>query len=67
MSQPIAPYRTSVFSELRRAITNVAVPHHEPPAVVRRRRIVVAVTLVIGAAVLGFSLRRHRASRASIG
>jgi len=43
--------------ELRRAITNVAVPHNEPPAVVRRRRIVVGVTLVIGAAVLGLSLR----------
>lgn len=59
MSQPIAPYRTSVFSELRRAITNVAVPHNEPPGVVRRRRVIVAITLLIGAAVLGFSLRRH--------
>ena len=59
MSQLTTPYRTSVFSELRRAITNVAVPHNEPPGVVRRRRIVVAITLVIGAAVLGFSLRRH--------
>lgn len=58
MSQPSTPYNTSVFSELRRAITNVAVPHHEPPAVVLRRRIVVGITLVIGAAVLGFSLRR---------
>jgi uncharacterized protein len=58
MSQSSTPYRTSVFSELRRAITNVAVPHNEPPAVVRRRRAVVAITLVIGAAVLGFSLRR---------
>jgi membrane protease YdiL (CAAX protease family) len=59
MSQSTTPYRTSVASELRRAITNVAVPHNEPPGVVRRRRIVVAITLVIGAAVLGFSLRRH--------
>lgn len=58
MSQPSTPYHTSVFSELRRAITNVAVPHHEPPAVVLRRRIVVGITLVIGAAVLGFSLTR---------
>jgi uncharacterized protein len=58
MSQTSAPYHTSVFSELRRAITNVAAPHHEPPAVVLRRRIVVAVTLVIGAALLGFALRR---------
>jgi membrane protease YdiL (CAAX protease family) len=59
MSQSTAPYRASVASELRRAITNVAVPHNEPPGVVRRRRVVVAITLAIGAAVLGFSLRRH--------
>lgn len=59
MSRPAAPYRASVASELWRAITNVAVPHNEPPGVVRRRRVVVAITLVIGAVVLGFSLRRH--------
>ncbi len=59
MSQTTTPYRAGVVSELRRAITNVAVPHNEPPGVVRRRRVVVAITLVIGAAVLGFSLRRH--------
>jgi membrane protease YdiL (CAAX protease family) len=58
VTEPVAPYRASVLSELRRAVTNVAVPHHESPAAQRRRRIVVAVTLVIGAAVLGFSLRR---------
>jgi hypothetical protein len=59
MSQSLTPYRATVFSELRRAITNVAVPHNEPPGVVRRRRVIVAITLVIGAAVLGFSLRHH--------
>jgi uncharacterized protein len=59
MSQTTAPYRASAFSEMRRAITNVAVPHNEPPGVVRRRRVVVVVTLAIGAVVLGFSLRRH--------
>ena len=58
MTEPVAPYRASVPSELRRAVTNVAVPHHESPAVVLRRRVVVGVTLVIGAAVLGLSLRR---------
>jgi len=58
MSKPSAPYQASVFAELRRAITNVAVPHHEPPAIVLRRRIVVGVTLVVGAVVLGFSFRR---------
>ncbi|SPM31162.1 CPBP family intramembrane glutamic endopeptidase [Mycobacterium terramassiliense] len=59
MSQSTAPYRATAFSELRRAITNVAVPHNEPPGVVRRRRVIVAITLVIGAVVLGFSLRCH--------
>jgi hypothetical protein len=59
MSQSLTPYRATVLSELRRAITNIAVPHNEPPGVVRRRRVVVAITLVIGAAVLGFSLQRH--------
>lgn len=59
MSQSTSPYRTSVLSELRRAVGNVAVPHHEAPGVVRRRRFIVAITLVIGAVVLGFSLRCH--------
>ncbi|ORA11770.1 CPBP family intramembrane glutamic endopeptidase [Mycobacterium arosiense] len=59
MSQSTSPYHTGVFTELRRAVTNVAVPHNESPAVVQRRRIVVAITLVIGAAVLGYSMRRH--------
>ncbi|AZP80642.1 CPBP family intramembrane glutamic endopeptidase [Mycobacterium avium] len=59
MSQSTSPYHTSVFAELRRAITNVAVLHNEPPTIARRRRVVVAITLVLGAAVLGYSLRRH--------
>jgi uncharacterized protein len=59
MSQSTTPYRAGVFSELRRAITNVAVPHNEPPAIVRRRRVIVAIAVVIGAGVLGFSLRRQ--------
>lgn len=59
MSQSVVPYPASAMQELRRAIVNVAVPHHEPPAVVLRRRIVVAITLITGAVVLGFSLRRE--------
>ena len=59
MSQSTAPSSTGALSELWRALTKVAVPHHESPAVVRRRRVIVAITLVVGAAVLGFSLRRH--------
>lgn len=59
MSQSNGPQHAGVAAELRRAASNVAVPHNEPPGIVRRRRVVVSVTLVIGAAVLGFSLRRH--------
>ncbi|EUA50404.1 caax amino protease family protein [Mycobacterium xenopi 3993] len=50
---------SSALDEIRRAITNVAVPHHEPPSVVRRRRVVVAVVLVLGAVMLGLSMSRH--------
>jgi membrane protease YdiL (CAAX protease family) len=49
----------SALAEIRRAITNVAVPHHEPPSVIRRRRIVVAVVLVLGAVMLGVAMTRH--------
>lgn len=59
MSQSTSPYQTGVLTEFRRAVTNVAVPHNESPAIVRRRRVIVAITVVLGAAVLGFSLRRH--------
>jgi len=45
-------------SEVRDIVTAVAVPHHEAPSVIMRRRIVVAVVLVIGAALLGYSLTR---------
>lgn len=57
MTQTETPNRTSALQEIRRAMVNVAVPHHEPPGVVLRRRIVVAITLVLGAAILGISLR----------
>ncbi len=59
MSPSATPYSASVSAEFRRAVTNIAVPHNEPPGVVRRRRVVVAITLVTGAAMLGYSLRRH--------
>ncbi|BBZ71492.1 CPBP family intramembrane glutamic endopeptidase [Mycobacterium paraseoulense] len=59
MSQSTARSNTGTLSEWWRALTNVAVPHHESPAVVRRRRVIVTVTLLVGAAVLAFSLRRH--------
>ena len=50
---------TGLPAEIKQIATTVAVPYHEPPAVVIRRRIVVAVVLVIGAAVLGFTLTRR--------
>ncbi|WP_099224796.1 CPBP family intramembrane glutamic endopeptidase [Mycobacterium persicum] len=58
MSQSTAP-RPRAIHDLRRAMTNVAVPHHESPKVVLRRRIVVGVVLLIGAAVLGLSMSRR--------
>jgi uncharacterized protein len=44
--------------EVRDNFTRVAVPHHEPPGVVQRRRIAVAIVVVVGAALLGYSLAR---------
>ena len=59
MSDFVAVPHTTAIEDIRRGITNVAVPHNEPPSVVRRRRIVVAVVLVLGAVVLGLSLTRR--------
>lgn len=59
MSNPSTPHRTSARDEIRQAIINVAVPHHEPFSVIKRRRVVVAITLVLGAVLLGLSLRCH--------
>jgi membrane protease YdiL (CAAX protease family) len=50
--------RPSWLAEARDIVGACPVPHHEPPAVIRRRRIVVGVVLVIGAALLGYSLTR---------
>ena len=43
--------------EIRAAVTNEAVPYQEWPSVVRRRRLIVFVVLVVGAVLLGYSLR----------
>ena len=53
MTQP------SLVREFGGCVTTVAVPHHEPPAVILRRRVIVGVVLVIGAALLGYSLARE--------
>ena len=57
MIQPVTP--ASFLDELRDIVSTVAVPHREPPALIRRRRIVVVVVLVIGVALLGYSLTRR--------
>lgn len=59
MTEPYTRSQTSAFNEIRAAIRNATVPHHEPPSVVLRRRIVVAIVLVIGAVLLGFSMTRQ--------
>ena len=43
--------------EIRAAVTNEAMPYQEWPSVVRRRRLIVVVVLVVGAVLLGYSLR----------
>ncbi|OBK73842.1 CPBP family intramembrane glutamic endopeptidase [Mycobacterium sp. 1274761.0] len=57
-TQPSPQTRPSFLQEAKANLTRVPVPYHEPPAVVLRRRIAVAVVVVIGAAVLGYSLSR---------
>jgi uncharacterized protein len=59
MTEVSTRQRTRTLDEIRRAVVNVAVPHHEPPAIVRRRRIVVAILLIIGGVLLAESMRRH--------
>jgi membrane protease YdiL (CAAX protease family) len=48
----------TLLADIRGIATTVAVPHHEPPSTVLRRRIVVTMVLVIGGALLGYSLSR---------
>jgi hypothetical protein len=59
MTEVSIRHQTRTLDEIRRAVVNVAVPHHEPPAIVRRRRVVVAIVLVIGGVLLGVSMRQH--------
>jgi uncharacterized protein len=53
-----AAARPGWLGEARNIIGACPVAHHEPPAVITRRRIVVGVVLVIGGALLGYSLTR---------
>lgn len=63
MTQPASTQPASThppfLREVKDNLTRVAIPYHEPPAVVLRRRIAVAVVVVLGAALLGYSLARH--------
>ncbi|ULE31430.1 CPBP family intramembrane glutamic endopeptidase [Mycobacterium sp. IDR2000157661] len=48
--------RPGWLAEAKDIVNACPVPHHEAPSVIRRRRVIVAVVLVIGAALLGYSL-----------
>jgi uncharacterized protein len=54
----VASKRPNWLAEAREVIGACPVAHHEGPALIRRRRIVVTVVLVIGGALLGYSLTR---------
>ncbi len=53
-----APAERGLLAEFGDILTTTAVTRHEPPDMVRRRRIVVGIVLVVGAALLGYSLTR---------
>jgi uncharacterized protein len=57
VTQP-APTRPRWLAEAKDVVGACPVPHHEAPGLIRRRRIVVAIVLVIGGALLGYSLTR---------
>lgn len=44
------------LQEVKDNLTRVAIPHQEPPIVVKRRRFAVAFVVLVGGAVLGYSL-----------
>ncbi|TPG35957.1 CPBP family intramembrane glutamic endopeptidase [Mycolicibacterium hodleri] len=48
---------TGFLSEIGAIAATPAAPHDEPPTLVRRRRVVVVVVLILGATLLGISLR----------
>lgn len=52
------PVRSSLFGEFSQIARRQAPPFNEWPSVILRRKIVVAVVLLIGAALLGYSLSR---------
>jgi membrane protease YdiL (CAAX protease family) len=55
VSQPV---RTGLPGEFYQIVRNQAPPFNEPPSVTARRKIVVGIVLLIGAALLGYSLSR---------
>jgi uncharacterized protein len=53
------PIRTGMSGEIYQIARTRAAPYNEWPSVVRRRKIVVSVVLLIGTALLGYSLSRE--------
>lgn len=53
-----APTRRRLSSELLQIMRTEAPPFNEPPGMIARRKVVVSVVLLIGAALLGYSLSR---------
>ena len=49
---------TGWAGELRNIARAKAPPYNEPPSVISRRKVIVSVVLLIGAALLGYSLSR---------
>jgi membrane protease YdiL (CAAX protease family) len=57
MQRSLSGDRVTIPGEIRAAATNAAEPQQEWPSVIRRRRLIVCVVLVVGAVLLGYSLR----------
>ncbi|GJF15932.1 abortive infection protein [Mycolicibacterium cyprinidarum] len=54
-----SPDRTGLSDQILQIVRTRAAPYNEWPSVIRRRKIVVSVVLLIGAALLGYSLSRE--------
>ncbi|MCB0950331.1 MAG: CPBP family intramembrane metalloprotease [Mycobacterium sp.] len=54
-----SPTPTGLSGEICQIVRTQAAPYNEWPSVIRRRKVVVSVVLLIGAALLGYSLSRE--------
>ena len=55
-TEPTSTESPKLLRELQTIVSACNPPHNEAPSVIRRRRSIVAIVLLIGAAVLGYSL-----------